>query len=333
MVLVVMVSGCAPPADLDAEVLAALGPSHITGVDLPPRTVVLTYDDGPDDYTLELARYLRESGVAATFFVNGSRFCRAFSADGGCALPPETRPCGDGRMQAPPAVPRFLPESVLDELQVLGHGIANHSHDHCHLPGESSAAALVWQLQATQEILDRHLCRGPALFRAPYGEWTQRESDLLAAEGGALGELVGPVGWDVDGGDWDCWRRGLTPEQCTDGYLALLEQRPEKNGILLLHDRPSGNVGYAGPLLMARLLVPRLRAAGYAFATLEEALPAAATPGGAATGICALPSTGARAAGGGGCQVAVGGAGASPPAAAVVLALALRLGRRRARRR
>ena len=47
--------------------------AQINGSGLPAKTVVLTYDDGPDDHTLELAHYLADQGVRATFFVNGKR--------------------------------------------------------------------------------------------------------------------------------------------------------------------------------------------------------------------------------------------------------------------
>src|ERR1035438_2526721 len=39
--------------------------------ELPPRTVALTFDDGPGPRTAELARLLRDQGVPGTFFVLG----------------------------------------------------------------------------------------------------------------------------------------------------------------------------------------------------------------------------------------------------------------------
>ena len=44
---------------------------------VPPRTVVLTFDDGPDPrFTPQIARVLRRFHVPATFFVIGSRVVR-----------------------------------------------------------------------------------------------------------------------------------------------------------------------------------------------------------------------------------------------------------------
>jgi peptidoglycan/xylan/chitin deacetylase (PgdA/CDA1 family) len=44
---------------------------------------VLTYDDGPDEHTLELAHFLADNGVHATFYINGRRICKVFDASGG----------------------------------------------------------------------------------------------------------------------------------------------------------------------------------------------------------------------------------------------------------
>lgn len=43
----------------------------INGADLPLGTISLTYDDGPGKDTIQLARYLGDEQVRATFFVVG----------------------------------------------------------------------------------------------------------------------------------------------------------------------------------------------------------------------------------------------------------------------
>jgi len=256
----------APQAIVD-EVLTT---GQINGSGLPAKTVVLTYDDGPDDHTLELAHYLADQGVRATFFVNGRRFCKTFDEAGKCTVPQDTRRCTNGQMQAAVAMPKYYPESWLDEVRSLGHRIANHTQDHCHMPGQSMEDA-IWEVKTTQDILDRHICDNVFLLRAPFGEWN---ATVVSRVNSMMGftKIVGPINWDVDGNDWDCWQKGKSPQACTDGYMALLEARPNKNGIFLMHDRPEFNVTYEGPLLMAKLLVPRLKAAGYKFATMDEVL-------------------------------------------------------------
>src|SRR5580765_7737595 len=87
-------AGCAPNAEPpQAIVEPVLTTGQINGSGLPAKTVVLTYDDGPDEHTLELAHYLTDQGVHATFFVNGRRFCKTFDASGACTTAQETRAC------------------------------------------------------------------------------------------------------------------------------------------------------------------------------------------------------------------------------------------------
>ena len=57
-----------------------------------------------------------------------------------------------------------------------------------------------------------------------------------------------------------------------ENYLRILAARPNHNGIFIMHDRPEFNVGIDGPLEMTKILVPRLRAHGYKFATLDDLL-------------------------------------------------------------
>lgn len=249
---------------------------QIYGESLPSKTVALTYDDGPDESTLEIARYLADKDIPVTFFVNGSRFCKKLDSSGKCSSPPPTRRCNDGQAQAAVPSPRYYPESLIDELLSLGHRVGNHTQDHCHLTGQSNPADLEWEIETTQEILDRHICDGLFLFRAPFGHWDKPTLDRIAAAP-VWKRLTGPINWDVDGEDWNCWKSNGSPEQCADNYLKVLQARPNQNGVFILHDRPEFNVGSKGPLEMTKLLVPKLQQAGYQFATLDDVLKL--TPG------------------------------------------------------
>jgi peptidoglycan/xylan/chitin deacetylase (PgdA/CDA1 family) len=265
--------------EIEAHEREVLTSGQLNGNALPARTVVLTYDDGPDEHTLELARYLNENGVRATFFVNGRRFCKTVDAEGKCTSAPDTRPCNNGQSQAGVAMPKYYPESLLDELVALGHRIGNHTQDHCHLGAQSNVADLIWEVKTTQDILDRHICDDIFLFRAPYGEW----SGTVATRANSMmnfAKITGPVNWDVDGQDWDCWRKGTSPEACANGYISILNRRGNQNGIFLMHDRPEFNVGSDAPLRMTKVLVPRLKQAGFRFGTIEEALRLTARDGG-----------------------------------------------------
>jgi peptidoglycan/xylan/chitin deacetylase (PgdA/CDA1 family) len=251
--------------------LSVLTAGNIYGDGLPANTVILTYDDGPDEHTLELAQYLNSEGVQVTFFINGSRICKTLGEGGTCLEATESRTCDDGQNQAPVENPTYYPESLLHQIVMLGHRLANHTTDHCHLPAQDNPANFAFELQTTQDIIDRHICDGLYLFRAPYGLWDAQAAGL--AQGvPALDKLVGPVNWDVDGGDWDCFQQGTSVEACGDGYLSILDGRPNNNGIFLLHDRLEFNVGSDDALRLAQYLVPELKAQGYQFSTLDALL-------------------------------------------------------------
>ena len=79
-----------------------LAPLNITDIGLPPKTLCLTYDDGPGPDSAELGEFLAARGVRATFFVVG-KFAGA-------------RP------------------QVLDALHAHGHIIGNHSFEHPDMP-------------------------------------------------------------------------------------------------------------------------------------------------------------------------------------------------------
>lgn len=288
---------------------AVLQNNNIFGNNLPAKTVVLTYDDGPDEHTLDLAHYLKDQGIVATFFVNGKRFCKTWSGDL-CTEPVETRACNDGKEQAPVTTPIRYHESILDEVIALGHRIGNHTTDHCHLDGQKDPEDFVFELATTQAIVDRHICDGFFLFRAPFGAWSNGAATLAKADP-MLDKLVGPINWDVDGGDWDCYQKGKSIEECGNGYLSILEKRPNKNGIFLHHDRPEFNVGIDGPLKLAQYLVPILKERGYTFSTLDAMLNHAPNgPVGCPIPMGGSGGTGGGGAGGGGAGTGGSGAGA-----------------------
>ena len=248
------------------------GPPVGAGEWLPANTLVLTFDDGPDDQTLPIARFLFAEGIRATFFVNGKRFCRI--SGGACTSLPVTGGCAPRGDQWKNT--KVYDESLIDLLQRYGHRVANHTHDHCHLAFAPDEMA--WELRTTQEILDRHGSDGLSLFRPPYGSWgTNNDAEVRGDSG--LRRLIGPVLWDIDGRDWLCWRTGVSVAQCLQHYIDAVDARPGRNGIVLMHDRPEFNVDdpsyYSGTdntLELTRRFVQAMRGRGYRFAGIEEAV-------------------------------------------------------------
>src|SRR5204862_455355 len=105
-------ASCPPPSSAAcacwktrARRRAMLLDGDIKGTELPPKTLCLTYDDGPGPHTRELGRFLSDEGISAAFFVVGRH--------------------AEGQ------------EDVLRELRDCGHLIGNHTYSH---PGLATLA-------------------------------------------------------------------------------------------------------------------------------------------------------------------------------------------------
>lgn len=233
------------------------------GVDFPDRVLALTWDDGPDAHTLELARFLHEAHVSATFFVVGS-WHEGLSEEPGVG--------------ATKLATGYDHQPILAELARLGHRVAHHTKNHVLL-GHVRGDRLRDQLAPLPLPGDR-----VEMFRAPGGFWTPESAVAFedAADGAALAKLVGPIHWDIDAKDWECslycrsdapatecepgpipGERRVRPETVARRYLARIEEA--KRGIVLLHDRV-GDVGSTYALDVARALVPELVRRRYVFA-------------------------------------------------------------------
>jgi len=213
--------------------------------ELPVRTVALTFDDGPDVHTLELAQWLHDRGIPATFFVNGCNF----------ATHTHDRCTSAGRHDFDPA--------LLGQLVALGHRVANHTENHLDLThARLTMAQELDELRTTQALLDPFITDGVYLFRPPQNRWSPALSQLLEHTRD-LARLSGPIKYDDRGGDWACtdpkhFSPTLTPEQCADEYLKV--QSPYQNGIFQLHDRNPNAPGSTYALDVTRALLARLDA-------------------------------------------------------------------------
>lgn len=252
------------PAAKDAPVLrsAALPAPRapMRGTDFPDGVLALTWDDGPDAHTLELARFLHEQHVSGTFFVVGS-WVEGLSEEPGY---------GKTKLAT-----GYDFEPVLSELVALGHRVGNHSTNHMLL-GHATADMVRDQFEPLPLPESR-----VRFFRAPGGWWTS-ETTAAFADVPELGDIVGPIHWDIDAKDWECslyCRSDAPATECEKGpkpneprvrasviaqrYVAKIERW--KHGIVLMHDRV-GDVGSTYARDVARALVPELIARGYVFA-------------------------------------------------------------------
>ncbi len=128
------------------------------------RTMVLTFDDGPDPrYTPKILSTLREYDVRAMFFV-----CGEMAADN-----------------------RDLIRRMADE----GHVVGNHSWSHPLIP-KLPPSGIRSELGRTSEVIEEELGAAPLWYRAPYGAWNRHSFEI----GAELG--MEPLGWTVDTLDW-----------------------------------------------------------------------------------------------------------------------------------
>ncbi len=99
-----------------------------------PRIIALTFDDGPDETTLRIARYLNGESIPATFFLLGVRA--------------KARP------------------DIVGELAALGFELGNHSMTHANLT-KLDESELRAELVDCNEAIAAAMGASPRYFRPP----------------------------------------------------------------------------------------------------------------------------------------------------------------------
>jgi peptidoglycan/xylan/chitin deacetylase (PgdA/CDA1 family) len=128
------------------------------------RTMVLTFDDGPDPhYTPDILDTLRTYDVRAMFFV-----------------------CGEMASYNPDLLARMADE---------GHVVGNHTWSHPLLT-RLSRSRIRDEMERTCDVVEDAYGDRPEWFRAPYGAWNRAAFQL----GAELG--MEPLAWTVDTLDW-----------------------------------------------------------------------------------------------------------------------------------
>ncbi|MES2320542.1 MAG: polysaccharide deacetylase family protein [Pseudomonadota bacterium] len=219
-----------PPRAAPSAAAGQDEPGEIFGSGLPPKTVVLTFDDGPHKrYSEDIAAILKQYDVPAVFFNVGSNL-GSIGADGKAKLGPGA--------------------AISLKLGQAGHLLANHSFSHAQLSKQTGD-----KLKA--EILDTDLLlrsidsgRSP-LFRFPYGARNSEGLDALA------GAKLRSVMWNIDSLDW----ADPVPTSIAERVLRTVDK--EGRGIILFHDIHARTVK-ALPAILERLI-----ADGYQFANWD----------------------------------------------------------------
>ncbi|GGW97767.1 hypothetical protein GCM10010383_29620 [Streptomyces lomondensis] len=128
------------------------------------RTMVLTFDDGPDPrYTPDILDTLAEYDVRAMFFV-----------------------CGEMAAGSKELLARMADE---------GHVVGNHTWSHPLLT-RLTRRQIRSQLERTSDVIEDACGERPEWFRAPYGAWNRATFQI----GAELG--MEPLAWTLDTLDW-----------------------------------------------------------------------------------------------------------------------------------
>ncbi|CCK25783.1 oligosaccharide deacetylase [Streptomyces davaonensis JCM 4913] len=143
------------------------------------RTMVLTFDDGPDPrYTPAVLDTLAEYDVRAMFFV-----------------------CGEMAAARPDLLARMAEE---------GHVVGNHTWSHPLLT-RLTRRQIRSQMERTSDVVEEATGERPQWFRAPYGAWNRAAFQL----GAELG--MEPLAWTVDTLDWTTPGARTIVGRVTDG--------------------------------------------------------------------------------------------------------------------
>lgn len=203
---------------------------ELFGRQLPPKTVLLTFDDGPHGrYTDEVLDILKRYQAPAVFFQLGQNLGKV-----------------DAQGQAKPGAGSAVAKRVL----AAGHQIANHSFSH-GLMSKFELDKVRQEAAHTEALLDAAGRQGDALFRFPYG--ARNEGALSTIEALKLRSMM----WNVDSLDWS----DPIPKSIAARVLAELDK--QKRGIVLFHDI------HARTVQALPLVLDQLQAEGYRFARWE----------------------------------------------------------------
>jgi biofilm PGA synthesis lipoprotein PgaB len=151
-----------------------------TGKPVPPKTVVLTFDDAYRSVYSEAFPVLKQKAWPFTVFVTTKYIAEGYS--------------------------HYMSWQQLREIQEFGGDIGNHSLSHPHMVRQyKEETDEQWRLRLTNEvdqaqhILRQHVSKPIWAFAYPYGEYSQKVRDLLRHLGYfGLGQHSGAVSQTSD---------------------------------------------------------------------------------------------------------------------------------------
>lgn len=131
------------------------------------QVILLTIDDAPDQYSLEMANTLKKNNVKAIFFVNG-HFIQSDEK-----------------------------KKLLKEIYELGFPIGNHTMTHSNLK-ELSEEQQYEEIVELNNQIEKITGKRPKFFRAPFGSNTEYSRKIAADEGMLLMNWTYGYDWEKD---------------------------------------------------------------------------------------------------------------------------------------
>lgn len=138
---------------------------------------------------------------------------------------------------------------MVKKIAANGHEIGNHTYSHPHL-NSLSKQEIKEELTMNQELIKSLVGEQPKLFRAPFGEY----SDKVINVADQLGYYT--IQWSIDSLDWK--------EPGTDSIVNRISDKVEPGDIILMHNN---GVNTADAL---EILIPKLQERGYEIVKLSE---------------------------------------------------------------
>ncbi|KAG9123482.1 Carbohydrate esterase 4 protein [Ceratobasidium sp. 392] len=180
-----LLSALALPTDHMLETRAA---AKVYSKCTKPKTVALTFDDGPWYYIYDISKALVAAGAKGTFFFNGNNY--------GCIYDPDNA-------------------KRVKYAYDKGHQIASHTWAHKDL------TTLTWdqvhdEMWRVEHALQKITGVVPAFMRPPYGNYNDNVKNVAGARNQSIAI------WDFDSED----SIGATPAKSKKLYDAAIKKKP-----------------------------------------------------------------------------------------------------------
>jgi len=202
------------------------------------KTIALTFDDGPHQYTKLLVDYIRgHPDVKVTFFTLAS-FHYPFALD----------------------VKEY--QDAMKVAHDSGFQIASHTYSH-EIPEDK--AEFKQNLSDNDDFIEMVTGDRPRYFRAPKGECSEECQASLNEWDYRL------IQWDTDTNDWDLESSGSEEQRVKDSIDFLKNAFAEERSsyLILMHDTESYTVSQIAPWIIES---SGMKEKGYRFVTVAECL-------------------------------------------------------------